>query len=108
MLNDKGRTGLRHLPPSRKWPSFTSGLVYLPSARIAGGWGAGWTAWHPWELLSFTLDGETATVRSLADSRITRTINRRQLQAFEEAQETATIPSRDHRSRLRRPTEIAA
>lgn len=84
MLNDKGRIGLRHLPAQRKWPAFETTVIRLPATEIRGGWAAGWYDWYPWQIESFTLTGERATVRSLTDRRLVKTIHRRELVLFEE------------------------
>jgi hypothetical protein len=85
MLNDKSRRGLCHLPASRKWVSLHAGeTVRLPASEARGGWGAGHYDFFPWRIESFDCAAESAIVRSLADSRITRRISRRELEHWSE------------------------
>ncbi len=85
MLNDKSRRSLRHLPSPRKWVSLTAGeTVRLPASEVRGGWGAGHYDFYPWRIESFDLDAESALIRSLANSRITRRITRRELEHWSE------------------------
>lgn len=82
MLNNKSRPGLRHLPAIRKWASHQAGqIIFLPAARIAGGWAAGWTEFHPWRIESFDCAGN-GIVRSLADRRVVKSISARTLELF--------------------------
>lgn len=84
MLTNRHRRNLRHPPPARRWASLTTGVVRLPASEIRGGWVAGHYDWYPWQVESFDAAGERATVRSLTDRRVVRTITCRQLEAFEE------------------------
>lgn len=81
MLNDKSRRSLRHVPCPRKWASLQAGeTVRLPASQVRGGWGAGAYDFYPWRIDSFDLASESAIIRSLSNSRITRCITRRELQ----------------------------
>lgn len=85
MLNDKSRKAIRHLAPTRKWASLNAGeTIRLPASRVAGGWGAGHYDFYPWRIDSFNLSAEHATIRSLSDSRIVKTITRRELEHWSE------------------------
>lgn len=102
MLNDKSRHGLSHLPAARKWHAFTAGqAIRLPASRICGGWGPGWYDWYPWTIESFDLRAEFATLRSLTDRRLLKTISRRELEFFDEHRPFGTL------LRSHNPPEIA-
>jgi hypothetical protein len=91
MLNDKGRRGIRHLKPPEKWASQETRVIRLPASRTAGGWGSGWFDWYPWEIESFDLRGETATVRNLKDRRQVRFIRTDELERLEEVMPFGTV-----------------
>ena len=98
MLNDKSRRGQRHLPAARKWASLRAGdTVRLPASEARGGWGAGHYDFFPWRIESFDFDAENAIVRSLADSRIARTISRRELEHWSEHAPFGSINAMRHR-----------
>ena len=78
MLNDKSRHGLSHLPPRRKWASLEAGTTFrYPESRIAGGCASGPHDFYPVRIESISLDGESVTIRGLADSRKTKVLPRR-------------------------------
>ena len=69
----------------RKWAAFNSGqVIRLPATEVRGGWGAGLYDWYPWQILGFSLTADKATVQSLTDRRVTKEIQRRSLEFYEE------------------------
>jgi len=78
MLNDKSRHGLSHLPARRKWTALHAGITFrFPEGRICGGPASGPCDFYPVRIESVSLDGESVTIRGLADSRKTKVLCRR-------------------------------